>query len=131
MPKDMMQNFELFQPDNLDDAVNLLDKFKGDGWILAGGHDTFSWFKDRAKYSPNLIDLNGINELKGITETNRGVEIGALTSLAEIASSPVTKNNFLSSKKIPATNGNFSNFSKFNLTFHCIFPLLVFFAITS
>ena len=31
MPKDMMQNFELFQPDNLDDAVNLLDKFKGDG----------------------------------------------------------------------------------------------------
>ncbi|MEE2683661.1 MAG: xanthine dehydrogenase family protein subunit M [Pseudomonadota bacterium] len=94
MPKDMMQNFELFQPDNLDDAVNLLDKFKGDGWILAGGHDTFSWFKDRAKYSPNLIDLNGINELKGITETNRGVEIGALTSLAEIASSPVIKNNF-------------------------------------
>jgi len=90
----MMQSFELFQPDNLDDAINLLDRFRGDGWVLAGGHDTFSWFKDRAKYAPNVIDLNNIDELKGITETNRGLEIGALTSLTEIVSNPIIKSNF-------------------------------------
>lgn len=89
-----MQSFELFQPDNLDDAINLLDRFRGDGWVLAGGHDTFSWFKDRAKYAPNVIDLNNIDELKGITETNRGLEIGALTSLTEIVSNPIIKSNF-------------------------------------
>tara|TARA_E500000331_G_scaffold358644_1_gene428373 strand:- start:22897 stop:23886 length:990 start_codon:yes stop_codon:yes gene_type:complete len=94
MSKDMMQSFELFQPDNLDDAINLLDRFRGDGWVLAGGHDTFSWFKDRAKYAPNVIDLNNIDELKGITETNRGLEIGALTSLTEIVSNPIIKSNF-------------------------------------
>ncbi|OUU80062.1 MAG: molybdopterin dehydrogenase [Gammaproteobacteria bacterium TMED78] len=94
MSKDMMQSFELFQPDNLDDAINLLDRFRGDSWVLAGGHDTFSWFKDRAKYAPNVIDLNNIDELKGITETNRGLEIGALTSLTEIVSNPIIKSNF-------------------------------------
>jgi xanthine dehydrogenase YagS FAD-binding subunit len=40
------------------------------------------------------MDLGGIAELKGIRETADGIEIGALTTLAEIANSPAIQSKF-------------------------------------
>ena len=65
MSRDMMANFELYQPDSVDNAVDLLGRFGEDGWAIAGGHDTLDWFKDRAKYAANVVDLTGIDELRG------------------------------------------------------------------
>ena len=45
--RDMMAAFELFQPTSVDDAVALLDEHREDAWVLAGGLDSFDWFKDR------------------------------------------------------------------------------------
>ena len=49
MAKDMMAGFELYQPTQLNEAFALLDKFGKDGWKLAGGYDSLSWFKERNK----------------------------------------------------------------------------------
>ena len=46
---DVMPVFELFQPTTVDDTVALLEKYKKEAWVLAGGLDTFDWFKDRNK----------------------------------------------------------------------------------
>ncbi len=54
-------------------------------WLLAGGQDSYDWFKDRAKRPEALIDITGIAALKGVRETADGLEIGALTTLTEIA----------------------------------------------
>jgi xanthine dehydrogenase YagS FAD-binding subunit len=94
MSKDMMPNFELYQPASLTNALELLVRFGKDGWRLAGGQDSYDWFKDRAKRPKALIDLNGIEELKGIRETPDGIEIGALTTLTEITGSPVINGNY-------------------------------------
>ena len=94
MSKDMMASFELYQPDSVDNAIDLLGRFGEDGWAMAGGHDTLDWFKDRVKYAANVVDLSGIDELRGIRETADGVEIGALTTLTEIESSPLIQNNY-------------------------------------
>ena len=64
MPKDMMPNFELYQPDSLENALQLLDRYGDQAWPIAGGHDSFDWFKDRTKYAPYVIDLNEVSELK-------------------------------------------------------------------
>ncbi|GIT14368.1 MAG: hypothetical protein CM1200mP36_01240 [Gammaproteobacteria bacterium] len=40
MSKDMMRAFELYQPDSMENAVELLGRFGPDGWALAGGNDT-------------------------------------------------------------------------------------------
>ncbi len=79
--KDMMPGFELYQPTQLDDALALLDRYGKDGWKMAGGNDSLSWFKERVKRPKAVIDISGIAELKGIRETPDGVEIGALTTL--------------------------------------------------
>ncbi len=59
MIRDMMPGFELFQPATAQDAVALLERYGEDGWALAGGLDTFDWFKDRVKRPRAVIDLGG------------------------------------------------------------------------
>ncbi len=94
MKKDMMQSFELFQPRDLDGAVELLDRFGERGWAIAGGYDSLDWFKDRIKTPDAVIDLDGIEELRGIRETEDGIEIGALTTLTEVELSPMVRERY-------------------------------------
>jgi xanthine dehydrogenase YagS FAD-binding subunit len=79
-----MPEVQLYQPVELDDALNLADELGKEGWLLGGGQDTYGWLKDRAKHPRAMIDLNGIEALKGISETSDGLEIGAATTLRDI-----------------------------------------------
>lgn len=81
---DVMPDVQLFQPAEVDDALNLADQYGQDGWLLGGGQDTYGWLKDRAKNPTALIDLNGIEALRGIRSTDSGIEIGAATTLRDI-----------------------------------------------
>ena len=82
--RDMIPAFELFQPTTLEDALVLLDEYGEDGWALAGGLDSFDWFKDRIKRPTAVIDLVGIDSLKGVRAWGDGIEIGALTTLTDV-----------------------------------------------
>ena len=55
--RDMIPTFELFQPASVEDAVALMGQHGEDGWVLAGGLDSFDWFKDRIKRPEAVIDL--------------------------------------------------------------------------
>src|SRR3990172_3822588 len=92
--KDMMPNFELYQPSSVDNALDLLEQFGADGWPLAGGQDSYDWFKDRTKKPKAVIDLNSITELRGIRETEDGVEIGALTTLTDVINNDIIKSQY-------------------------------------
>ena len=81
---DVMPDVQLYQPAEVDDALSLAEQYKTDGWLLGGGQDTYGWLKDRAKNPAALIDLNGIDALKGIRASDAGLEIGAATTLREI-----------------------------------------------
>jgi xanthine dehydrogenase YagS FAD-binding subunit len=94
MIRDMMPNFELLQPTRLADALTLLDRRGADIWKMAGGNDSLDWFKDRVKRPKAVMDLGGIAELRGIRETADGIEIGALTTLAEVAGSNLIRAKF-------------------------------------
>jgi xanthine dehydrogenase YagS FAD-binding subunit len=94
MLRDMMSTFDLQQPASVADAVAILKKAGKDGWVLAGGNDSLSWFKDRAKQPKTVVDISGIAELKGIKETADGIEIGALTSLTAVENHPAIKAKF-------------------------------------
>ena len=95
MSRDMMAAFELYQPDTVEGAVELLGRFGAEGWALAGGNDSLDWFKDRVKRPKYVVDLTGIAALRGIRETaDGGVEIGALTTLTEIETSQVIQSRY-------------------------------------
>jgi xanthine dehydrogenase YagS FAD-binding subunit len=69
MSKDMMPHFELYQPDSVETALDLLD-------------------------SANVVDLSGIASLHGIREVGDGIEIGAMTTLTEIENNDVIQSRY-------------------------------------
>ena len=94
MMKDMIPGFELIQPAGVEGALNLLEEYGEDGWALAGGMDSLGWFKNRGKRPEAVIDLEGLDALKGIDETDDGIEIGALTTLTEVERNPLIRERF-------------------------------------
>src|SRR5271157_1417109 len=92
--RDVMPAFELLQPNSVADAQKLLEQHGPDAWILAGGLDSFDWLKDRIKKPKVVIELSGIEELKGIRATADGIEIGAMTTLTQVVSHPVVKEKY-------------------------------------
>ena len=91
---DIIPAFELFQPTTVDDAVRLLDKYREDYWVLAGGLDSMDWLKDRLRKPRYVIDLSRVPELVGIKDANGGLEIGAMTPLAEVARHALVRERF-------------------------------------
>jgi xanthine dehydrogenase YagS FAD-binding subunit len=89
-----MPAFDLLQPDSIADAQKVLEQNGSDAWIMAGGLDSFDWLKDRIKKPKVLVDISGIDELKGIRVSDDGVEIGAMTTLTEIANHPEIKKSY-------------------------------------
>ena len=92
--RDVMPAFELLQPSSIADAQKLLEQQGRDGWVLAGGMDSFDWLKDRIKKPRVVVDLSGIAELKGIRTTDDGIEIGAMTTLTEVVQHPAIKEKY-------------------------------------
>ena len=86
--RDMIPPCELFQPASIGDAINLLDQYGEDSWVLAGGLDSFDWFKDRIKRPEAIVDLGGIEELNGSRADGDGLVIGPMASLTEVATHP-------------------------------------------
>jgi carbon-monoxide dehydrogenase medium subunit len=80
------QEFEYHRPATLAEASRLLAG-KADARLLAGGHSLIPAMKLRVAGPAALIDIGRLEELRGIKRAGAGLEIGALTSHAEVASS--------------------------------------------
>ncbi len=91
---DYMHTFDLYVPASLEDAARLVDEHGENAWIVAGGKDSFDWFKDRHKQPGAVIDISGLEELHGIRDHGRHVAIGAATTLTEIEESALLRNHF-------------------------------------
>ena len=85
---------ELYQPVQVEDALEIASRFADRGWLVGGGQDTYGWLKDRAKEVNALIDLSGIESLRGVRETDDGIEIGALTTLTEVINNEIIQQRY-------------------------------------
>jgi xanthine dehydrogenase YagS FAD-binding subunit len=89
-----MASFELLQPGSVADAQRLLVQHGPDALVLAGGLDSFDWLKDRIKKPRIVVDLSGIDELRGVRTTDDGIEIGAMTTLTEVVRHPIIQQKY-------------------------------------
>ncbi|MDE2572552.1 MAG: xanthine dehydrogenase family protein subunit M [bacterium] len=80
-------SFEYTTADSVEQAIDLLKRHGEDAKLLAGGHSLIPMMKLRLARPGVLIDLRNVTGLRGIAKTARGLEIGALTTHAEIAKS--------------------------------------------
>lgn len=92
--RDIMPAFQLAQPSSIADAQRLLEQHGADAWVMAGGLDSFDWLKDRIKKPKTLVDLSGIEELRGVRTNADGLEIGSMTTLTEVVRDPVVKEKY-------------------------------------
>jgi len=92
--RDVMPAFQLYQPSSIADAQKILEQNGPDALALAGGLDSMDWLKDRIRKPKVVVDLGAIEELKGIRETANGVEIGAMTTLTEVAENVVIRQRY-------------------------------------
>ena len=92
--RDVMPAFELIQPTSAVEAQKILERYGSEAWVMAGGMDSFDWLKDRIKRPKVLVDLSGIDELKGVRIINEGIEIGAMTTLTEIVNNEIIKQKY-------------------------------------
>ncbi|MDD5913326.1 MAG: FAD binding domain-containing protein [Oscillospiraceae bacterium] len=86
-----MEKVKCFIPETLEEALRI--RKETGATILAGGSDLMVSNSMGAGITPafrgDVMIITGLRELKGITETGNTVEIGALTTSAEIARSPI------------------------------------------
>src|SRR5262245_54160401 len=83
-------SFDYYRASSVAEASDLLRKHPG-AKVLAGGHSLIPLLKLRLAAPTAVIDIGRIRDLKGITFSNGRVRIGALTTHAEIAASPVIR----------------------------------------
>jgi carbon-monoxide dehydrogenase medium subunit len=83
-------SFSYYRAGSVSEARELLRAHPG-AKILAGGHSLIPLLKLRLAAPTALVDIGRVSELKGIGLSGGVVRIGALTTHAEIASSPVVR----------------------------------------
>jgi len=78
--------FEYYEAGSVDDALSLLAEH-GDREVelLAGGHSLLPTMKSGLASPDALIDIGGIDDLRGIERNGDAFSIGALTPYAEVA----------------------------------------------
>ncbi len=80
-------NFDYHRPGSIDEAIALLDRFGDDGKALAGGHSLIPMMKLRLAQPAHLVDLQALDELRGISRDGGDIRLGALTTQEEILGS--------------------------------------------
>ena len=76
--------FTFYKPNNIEKAVSLMSDFGDEARVIAGGHSLIPVMKQRLTDIKHLIDLSGINEIKGIEITGNQISIGAMTTQVEL-----------------------------------------------
>ena len=84
-------SFSYPRPATVADAVKLLSTLGEEGRPLAGGHSLVPMMKLRLAAPDHLVDLHGIDGLKGIRREGNRIVIGAMTTQHELLASDAIK----------------------------------------
>ena len=84
-----MKKISIYRPTSIEEAIQVLSLHGTEAGVYAGGTDLLIRLKNRLKQAPTyLVDIKKINNLRYIKEDAQGgVQIGALTKIAELAES--------------------------------------------
>ncbi len=77
-------SFDYHRPDSVDGAVALLTKYGDEARAIAGGHSLIPMMKLRMAEVQHLVDLQGIDSMKGVSVDGGTVTIGAMTTQHEL-----------------------------------------------
>ncbi len=97
-PREMtrtLKEFGYFDPQKIDDAISILEELDKKVAILAGGTDLLNEMKLRQIMPEFVLNIKNIKEL-GYIRQNRGLAIGALTTITAVRESTLIKKEYSS-----------------------------------
>ena len=90
----MVMKFEkYFRPETLEQALQLLQEYRGNCKIVAGGTDVVIRLKSHALRVQTIIDISAIPELKQVTIGSDQAVIGATCDLMDLSRNPALVNS--------------------------------------
>jgi carbon-monoxide dehydrogenase medium subunit len=84
-------DFRYLKPKTLDECLSLLAEYGDMAQVLAGGQSLMPLLNLRLAAPAILIDINGLEAIRGIRETGDVVTIGSIERHEQIAASPVVQ----------------------------------------
>ena len=82
-------SFTYHRPSSVAEAVALLSQHGEDARPLAGGHSLIPMMKLRMAAPEHLIDLGGLDELRGVRVDGDAIVIGAMTTQRDMIEDPI------------------------------------------
>ncbi|MEJ2729712.1 MAG: FAD binding domain-containing protein [Deltaproteobacteria bacterium] len=91
-----MKAFKHVNAASVDEAISLMRSYKGRADLIAGGTDLLGVLKDEIlpDYPEAVINIKTIPGLDNIEESKKGLKIGALTKLVDVALHPLVKKRY-------------------------------------
>ena len=90
----MITDFEYFAPKTLKEALSLLNQYRDDCKVIAGGQSMLVLMRQGLVSPEYIIDIKGVSEMDYIrSEAGGGLNIGALTTHRSIEKSSVINMN--------------------------------------
>jgi carbon-monoxide dehydrogenase medium subunit len=87
-----MGDVEYLAPKDLREALKALEKWKGRAKVIAGGTNLIPYMRSGWLSPEVIIDLSRFEDLAYVREENGYIAIGALTTISEVASSEIIRN---------------------------------------
>jgi aerobic carbon-monoxide dehydrogenase medium subunit len=87
-------SFEYFRPTTIQEAIALLQKHGEDAKILSGGQSLIPMMKLRLASPPVIVDINRIQGLSYVKESDGYLRIGALTREADLETSDLIREKY-------------------------------------
>lgn len=84
-----MKRFAYYQPQSLDEAFGLMEKYEGRARYVAGGTDAMIRVKQKIWQPEALISLRWVEALCGIKKTGNSLRLGSMTLWREIETDPL------------------------------------------
>ena len=81
--------FDYVRPGSLDEAVSALAGGGDDAKVIAGGQSLLPLLRLRLAYPELLVDVGGLDELRGVTDAGDALVIGSRTTLYQLVHDPL------------------------------------------
>jgi CO/xanthine dehydrogenase FAD-binding subunit len=84
-----MRRFDMYVPGDIHDLLEYLTTHQTGVHLIANGSDLINRIQRRQINPKILVDLSGLTELNYVRKDGNTIRVGALTTIADIATSPV------------------------------------------
>ena len=87
--------FDYLQPSTLEESLGLVQRYRGEAMIIAGGTDVMRKTRARVLDPKFLIDITGIAGLRSISDDgSNGLRIGSATTIRDLETSALVQGRF-------------------------------------